>query len=739
MNTAKLYIFSLLICFSIFLPLNVAQSNNGKPLRKVTLQLKWKHQFQFAGYYAAIEQGFYKEVGIEVTLNEAVEAQNPSDAVFNGKAEFGICGSDVLLIRAAGKPAVVLASVFQHSPLILLASKKSGVGHIQDLVGKKIAIEQEAADIIAYMNDEGVSLDKVIVKFHSFDVTKLISGEIDALSAYSTDELFDLREKNFPFSILSPLMGGIDFYGDVLFTNEKLIATDPELVENFRKASLKGWKYAMDNPGELTQLIYNKYSQRHTKEHLRDEAERLKNIIMRDVVEIGYTNHGRWESILNIYKNQKMIDASFTTKGLFYSEYLTPYTSLPWKLIVLFSIILTVFGSAAYHFYHISRKLKIESENRLIIQNELAASEKKFKTILDTSPDGIAISSLGGVIQFVTPKTISLWGYNSADEILNRNLLEFVHPDYHEKALYFMNEMINGNLTGAAEYLMMRKDNTLFYAEINADILRDALNNPIGILFIERDITERKRVQEEISSKNKQLEELNASKDKFFSIIAHDLQSPFTGFLGLTEIMAADATAFSASDMSRISSEIHNSANNLFKLLKNLLEWAQMQKGSMSFQAKEFLISNLIADTVEILKERSGQKGIAIINTITKPVQVYADDKMINSVVLNLISNAVKFTSRDGIVTITADTSNPDFVQISIRDSGIGIDKSKAEKLFTIGEGPRAIGTEGELSTGLGLLLCKEFVEKNGGSIRAESEIGKGSTFSFSLPAKNNS
>jgi|CZKP01.1.fsa_nt_gi signal transduction histidine kinase len=242
---------------------------------------------------------------------------------------------------------------------------------------------------------------------------------------------------------------------------------------------------------------------------------------------------------------------------------------------------------------------------------------------------------------------------------------------------------------------------------------------------------------EELNKSNEELEKVNNQKDKFFSTIAHDLRSPFQGFLGITQNMAENADSYSAQELSTVFIKMHQTADNLFNLLRNLLEWAQMQKGSMSFQPKEFSLSDLIAENVQTLKKRSEQKGIAIINTAAAPIQAYADERMINSILLNLISNAVKFTNRNGTVTISTNKTDEEIIEISVSDTGIGMAKSSVEKLFRVGEKIRSIGTDGELSTGLGLLLCKEFVEKHGGKIWVKSQQDIGSSFYFTLPSSN--
>jgi signal transduction histidine kinase len=249
------------------------------------------------------------------------------------------------------------------------------------------------------------------------------------------------------------------------------------------------------------------------------------------------------------------------------------------------------------------------------------------------------------------------------------------------------------------------------------------------------DITERKRAEIIIQQQNIQLKELNANKDKFFSIIAHDLKSPFLGFLGLTQEIAQNADKYSVQWLTRIGSSLNKSADNLFKLLHNLLEWSQMQNGSIRLERKKIDLSELIAKNLEVVKSASEHKSI-FINNLSKKYFVFADETMVDSVLLNLISNAVKFTSQSGTITIGTNIKEDRMIEIYIRDTGVGMPNDLIEKLFKIGEKTGRKGTDGELSTGLGLLLCKEFIEKNGGNIRVESKEGNGSTFYFTLPTR---
>jgi len=255
------------------------------------------------------------------------------------------------------------------------------------------------------------------------------------------------------------------------------------------------------------------------------------------------------------------------------------------------------------------------------------------------------------------------------------------------------------------------------------------------IAQLENEINITKQVEEEIQKHNEQLLRINAEKDKFFTIIAHDLKNPFQGLLSLTEMMASGEEDFTKAEITEYGRSIRESVSTLYKLIENLLEWAQIQKGSIIFIPKEIELQKIVLECIETVKQSAAQKGITIINEAAGTQKVYADEKMISTVLRNLLSNAVKFTRRDGKVIIKIKKMNSETVVVSVSDTGIGISEENIKKLFKIDGIVSTKGTEGELSTGLGLLLSKEFVEKHNGKIWVESEEGKGSTFNFSLSA----
>ncbi len=226
-----------------------------------------------------------------------------------------------------------------------------------------------------------------------------------------------------------------------------------------------------------------------------------------------------------------------------------------------------------------------------------------------------------------------------------------------------------------------------------------------------------------------------STKNKFFALISHDLKSPFQGILNITELMSESAEVFSTGDMVEQSKLLNKTANNFYKLLENLLEWAKAQSGSIEFSPIECNLYYVISRNIDTIYQRAQQKGIKIINEMGNIPAIFADEKMFDSILRNLLSNAVKFTRSGGKVTVQSRfDDNKRMIEICIADNGVGIREEDAKKLFTIGEKVSTRGTEGEPSTGLGLLLCKEFVEKHGGEIWVKSVLNEGSKFYFTLP-----
>ena len=366
----------------------------------------------------------------------------------------------------------------------------------------------------------------------------------------------------------------------------------------------------------------------------------------------------------------------------------------------------------------------------------LLQSNNKWEAIISASPDGIGMADLDGKISLLSDSLFSMYGYpiDKKEESLGRNIFEFIDVSSHPKLKENISKLLSGGDTGVSEYLGIKQDGTRFFVEINSAVLRNSAGKPVEILFIERDITERKRTEEELKHKNEQLHTANAEKDKFFSIVAHDLRSPFNVFLGFTQTMVEKLDTMPLKEIQEMLALMKNSATSLHRLLENLLEWSLMQRGMTSFNPVSFLLMPKISETLLMVLQLANEKRIIISYNVPEDLMVNADTQMFESMMRNLVFNSVKFTSKGGNISIAAKLIPGNSIEISVKDTGVGMNKRMIDHLFRFDEMTTCIGTEGEPGTGLGLMICKDFVEKHGGKLWVESEEGKGTTFSFTLP-----
>ena len=358
-------------------------------------------------------------------------------------------------------------------------------------------------------------------------------------------------------------------------------------------------------------------------------------------------------------------------------------------------------------------------------------SEEKFSKVFYLNPSVCGLNDLDtGEYVEVNDKFYSLLGFEKS-EVINKTVIDLGILTPKEIDAIMLKADSNGNVTNV-EADLKTKNGDIKHVLLSAENI--FIQDKKYRFTVVNDITELKKAEKEIKLKNEELSILNAEKDKFFSIIAHDLRSPFNGFLVLTEIMAVDLPNLSMNQIQKYAAEIKKSASNLFRLLNNLLEWSQIQKGSVSFSPSTINVVSMVDECICLVEESAKIKEIEIVINIPDSLEIFADINMLQTIIRNLFSNAIKFTHKGGKVIFSTKLINNDGIEISIKDTGIGMSQNMIDDLFKIDVKSIRLGTEGELSTGLGLLLCKEFVEKHKGKIWVESIVNVGTTFSFSIP-----
>lgn len=392
--------------------------------------------------------------------------------------------------------------------------------------------------------------------------------------------------------------------------------------------------------------------------------------------------------------------------------------------------------------------------------------ENQNLDLYDYVPVGICVIDRNYTVQFWN-KTLRGWTGISRKDIIGKNLLE-IYPHLNNPVYKLrIDLMFNGHPPTIFSSLLHKYFFPIEIAENKFQMQSATLTAmPTGepkeyyaLIAIENEtkllervrnyrnmknqaqfeIEKRNQVELELQAYAKKLEESNHTKDKFFSIIAHDLKNPFAGFLGLTQILANDLNTFSLEELQTFGKNLNKSAKNLYILLENLLEWSRMQNDTIQFNPDMCVFAYLVKQNLDIANENIQKKQLTIINNIPNAMMLNIDVSMINSVLRNIIANAIKFTPRNGTIEIGIEESypgneQPEYLTIYVKDSGIGIPQEMVDKLFKIEERVSRLGTEGESSTGLGLLLCKEFIHKHDGRIWVESEEGVGTKFCFTLP-----
>jgi PAS domain S-box-containing protein len=364
-------------------------------------------------------------------------------------------------------------------------------------------------------------------------------------------------------------------------------------------------------------------------------------------------------------------------------------------------------------------------------QDLLQKSELRYRSLFQNSPSGIVIIDKNGIILEANEAFTKITLYQPSD-LIGRDVRLLTPPGKE----YTVEENINRILSDEMleqEILSQRKDGT-FCTLLLREIAIVLPNGSKGILSVSNDISERKKAEKDLALKNEELIKIVAEKDKFFSIISHDLRSPFNGFLGLTQMLADNLHSLDFDDVQNIAQSMSKSAKNLYRLLENLLEWSRIEQGLVPFNPQKLVLQETIDDVLSAVSEAAKHKKIGVTIVIPENLMVYADSNIIETVLRNLVSNAIKFTPSGGEISINAKISNNQNLLVSVKDTGIGMKKELVEKLFLITGNISRRGTDDEPSTGLGLFLCKGFIEKHGGVIWAESEEGKGSVFYFSVP-----
>lgn len=400
------------------------------------------------------------------------------------------------------------------------------------------------------------------------------------------------------------------------------------------------------------------------------------------------------------------------------------------------------------------KRIKAEDELKKInedLEKIVFERNQELRAIFDSTLVSIIATDLNGVITNFNKGAEIQLGYSSKEvigkitpslfhlknEVVRRGeelSLEFGHE---VRGFDVLVELARHGRNESREWTYIKKDGTNYPVQLVVTALRNENNAIYGFLLIATDISKIKTQSEIINSQNHDLEILNATKDKFFSIVAHDLKTPLNSLKGFSTLLIDYYDSLSKEEIIKMSQELNNSVDSTIKMADNLITWARIQMNQIEYKPQLIQLKEIITNIFDIYKEVGKSKGININCFIDDSLTIVGDKNQIEFIIRNLVNNAIKFTNKDGSVNITAKSLHDGNVEISVSDTGLGISDEIIDKLFSIGTMHGANGTEGEKGTGLGLMLSYEFIKLNGGEIKVESVLGKGTTFTTKFKSSN--
>ena len=740
---------------------------SAQALEPINLQLKYLHQFQFAGYYAALEKGYYRDAGLNVSITEGHTGDEPLDNVLSGASQFGVGSSGLLLARQAGKPVVVVGVIFQHSPYVLLAPQTGPTQGIHDIKGKRVMLAAQSEDLVAYLKKEGISVADFTKVEHSFNPDDLISGKVYGFSAYATNETDYLDKKGFAYQAYTPRSAGIDFYGDNLFTSEREIAAHPERVKAFRHASLRGWQYAMAHQEEIVDLILSKYSQRNTREHLLYEAKQMHALVQPELVEMGYMNPGRWQHIGNVYADLGMLPKNVSLQGFIYDP--DPRPDVGWLYWVL--AIAAVLGAVGW-WVHLQRLARERQQAQARIQ----VSEERLKFALDGAGYGVWDWDIPSGTVLYSERWREMHGF-SREDVPDRvdGWEQRVHPDDVPLVKASLRDYFAGKTdTFIAEHRALCKDGSWKWVVDRGTVVsHDAAGKPLRMVCTHADVTTRREQEEQLRQMNETLETRVAERtaellatidrlkqtqaslvqaDKLASLgalvagVAHELNTPIGNSLTVASTMENYVKGFETdvakgltrSALDTFVTSAREGTDILMRSLRRAAElvssFKQVAVDQTSTNRRRFDLRHTVDEIMLTVGPTIRKTSHTVVTDIPDGIMMESYPGPLGQVLTNMINNALfhGFDGREnGTVTIAAQLLDQNRVQLTVQDDGVGIPQANLSRVFD----PFFTTKLGQGGSGLGLNITYNLVhDRLGGSVQVASTVDRGACFTLVLP-----
>lgn len=682
--------------------------------------MKWHHQFQFAGYYAAQTQGFFAEEGVEVELVEGGVDRPPLDAVVSGRADLGISDADILRARMRGAPVVALATIFQHSPYILMSRRDSA-----DLIDRNLMVsdDQGASQNLAMLRKEGLPIDWIHFIQHNWNLDSLISGEEDAISTYITAETSQMRARGIEPHVIRASNYGVDFYGDTLFSREAFVREHPREVAAMIRATRRGWLYAMEHRDELISHILTLpgvIERGINEQNLRYEADAMELLISADLVEIGHMNPDRW-----LRMSQTFLDtgvAAPPTNPDWFEGFVHSEATKSADLSEILPFLGTATGLAlAALIWNLTLRRQVEQRTR-----EIQRGNQLRQHLIE--------SALDGVIGVDGDENVVYWNGSAAKlfladekEALGTPVARFLpglgkglrDPENHPKEEH--------RFTGEAR----RKDGSLFPVELSVSHLAPGLDVALN-LFV-RDLTTQRRLEEQLRQSQKM-----QAIGQLAGGVAHDFNNLLTVISGNAGLVADELDG--NDEAKHFLDEIISAGERAASLTSQLLAFSRQRP----LHRTVFEGNEAVLNFSRMLERLIGEDVTIQLRLCEAPPFINADRAMFEQVLLNLAVNGRDAMPRGGNLTLTtsrleahhgspalpAGAEPGRYFCIEVADNGQGITNENLPRLFEPFFTTKEVGK----GTGLGLATVFGIVEQHRGWVSVESSPGQGSRFTVSFP-----
>lgn len=464
----------------------------------VSLQLRWLHQFQFAGYYAAIHKGFYAQEGLEVTLKQGGVGIEPVTEVLSGRAQFGVSNAGLIADYLNGRSVLMLAPIFQHSPNVLLV--RGDVATPTELVDAgPIALMggDQDIDLKAMFVNEGIPLQRLAFTQAGGHLDDLINGKVKAIHAYLSNEPFELELRGVPYSVLKPQSYGMDFYSDVLFTEQDYAKAHPEVVAAFRRASFRGWQYALQHSDEIITLIEQHYnSQGKTRAHLQFEASIIKKLIQPELIELGHSNIGRWQFIANTFVSFGLAPPNKKLESFFYQPDKNRDWILLYPYLLALAVVLVLLSSVVWYIHRINRRLRLALQQQSVVETRLRESELRYRVFFETAPSAGLVWTEGFVVTDWNHRAEEMFGWKRS-QVIGRNFFEFLIPESVKSQLQpELEGLLQRNIRPHTINEVQTEDGRVIVCEWFNDWLPDVPGKGREVISLAIDITQRLQMEQ---------------------------------------------------------------------------------------------------------------------------------------------------------------------------------------------------------------------------------------------------